>query len=162
MSKYIQGIFTPKNKEKCLNKDKVVYRSGWEVQVMLYLDKSPDIINWASEGIVIPYIGIDGKLHRYFVDFYVKIINPNNNKAEIFLIEVKPKRQTYLKTASKTTKNTKKRLNEEITFATNTAKWNAAEKYCKEKGWKFKIVTEQELGVVSKTPKPINFQKILF
>lgn len=162
MPKYFQGIFTPKNKNKCLNKDKVIYRSGWEVQVMLHLDKSSDIINWASEGIAIPYIGIDGLTHRYFVDFYIKIINPNTNKPEIFLIEIKPKRQTILKPPTKATKNTKKRLNEEITYATNMAKWNAAEKFCKEKGWKFKVVTEQELGVLSKTPKPINFQKILF
>ncbi len=162
MSKYFQGIFTPKNKEKCLNKDKVVYRSGWEVQVMLYLDKAPEVTQWASEGIVVPYIGVDGEPHRYFVDFFVKIINPNTNKPEVFLIEVKPKRQTVLKPATKATKNTKKRLNEEITYATNIAKWNAAENFCLKKGWKFRVVTEQELGVLSKTPKPINFQTILF
>jgi hypothetical protein len=31
------------------------------------------------------------------------------------------------------------------TFAINTYKWEAAEKFCQENGWVFKILTEKDL-----------------
>ena len=32
-----------------------------------------------------------------------------------------------------------------MTYAVNSAKWKAAQNYCKEKGIKFKILTEEDL-----------------
>ena len=67
--------------------DNIIYRSLWERQVMKNLDESSNVVEWASEEIVIPYRSpIDGKMHRYFPDFYVK-----TTKGDIFLIEIKPK-----------------------------------------------------------------------
>jgi len=41
---------------------------------MNWLDKNPDIISWASEEMIVPYISpVDGKWHRYFPDFLVKV-----------------------------------------------------------------------------------------
>lgn len=34
-----------------------------------------------------------------------------------------------------------------MTWGVNEAKWKAAEEYCKDRGWKFIIMTEHELGI---------------
>lgn len=147
-----QGRFKPKNPSKYSgDPTNIIYRSGWELKLMQYLDKHPHVTKWGSEEIVIPYRSpIDGRYHRYFPDFYVEQINKNNKKDKI-LIEVKPKHQTIPPDVSK--KNTPKGgvsrryINEVMTYGVNQAKWKAAEEYCKDRGWKFAIFTEQELGI---------------
>lgn len=158
--KFYQGFFTPKNKSKCLNTSKIVYRSSWEAQLMLYLDRSTDIVEWASESIVIPYIGLDGKPHRYYPDFLIKILNIKTNKPETFLIEIKPKRET--KEPNNNKKDKQKLLTEQLTFATNQLKWEAAKKFCSVRNYKFKILTEKELGISRTTIKPIDLKTVLF
>jgi hypothetical protein len=59
------------------------------------------------------------------------------------LIEVKPKAQTVEPKKQSTV--TKRYLNEVFTWGVNSAKWSAAEEYCKDKGWKFVIMTEKEI-----------------
>jgi hypothetical protein len=34
-----------------------------------------------------------------------------------------------------------------MTWGINTAKWKAAEEYCRDRGWKFQIFTEKELDI---------------
>ena len=52
------------------NPTKIVYRSGWEKKVMEKLDLSPQVEQWASEEVIIPYRSpLDRKIHRYFPDF---------------------------------------------------------------------------------------------
>jgi hypothetical protein len=65
------------------------------------------------------------------------------------LIEVKPYSQTKPPAVQNTKKNkpTKRYLNEVKTWGTNSAKWNAADEFCKDRGWKFQIITENELGI---------------
>lgn len=113
---------------------------------MAYLDKHPDVISWASEEVCIPYRSpIDGRKHRYYPDFYVKRrINGNIKES---LIEVKPKKQTMPPKIQKLKRPTRKYLNEVRTWGINEAKWNAADAYCKDRGWDFKIMTEHELGI---------------
>lgn len=112
---------------------------------MMYLDKHPDVLQWASEELVIPYRSpIDGKVHRYFPDFWVRKIN-RQGKEDIVVIEVKPKSQTVEPKIQK--KLTKRYLYEVQTWGVNKSKWIAAEKYCKERGWSFAIMTEHELGI---------------
>ena len=73
----------------------VIYRSLWERKVMIYFDKRKDVKRWSSEEIAIPYRNpFDGKVHRYFPDFYCERIDPKTNKIVKEVIEVKPKRQT--------------------------------------------------------------------
>ena len=56
---------------------------------MKWCDITPSVTEWGSEEIIIPYISpVDGRRHRYFPDFYVKIGNKK------YLVEVKPLRQT--------------------------------------------------------------------
>ena len=118
----------------------VIYRSSWEYNFMKWCDLTPSIQEWGSEEIIIPYISpVDGKRHRYFPDFYVKIANRK------YLVEVKPMKQTK---EPKTQKRvTKKYISEVTTWAVNKAKWKAAEEFCLDQGWEFKIITEKELKV---------------
>lgn len=114
---------------------------------MRYLDRHPDILKWQSEEVIVPYFcPTDNRNHRYFPDFVVQKRNKDGS-VSIIMIEIKPERETM---APKPGKNkTKKRLLQEaLTFAKNTAKWKAAERYCDERGWQFKVLTEKHLGVL--------------
>lgn len=140
------GRFTPKNPQKYVGNHKnIIYRSSWEAKVMTWLDKSPDIISWASEELIIPYISpVDGKAHRYFPDFLVKVRNKQGS-LNTLLIEVKPKRQAT--EPVKKSRITKQYIREVVTYSVNQAKWKAANEYCLDRGWEFKILTEQDLGL---------------
>jgi hypothetical protein len=110
---------------------------------MVYCDNNPNILKWSSEEIIIPYRSpIDKRIHRYFPDFWIQIKNSKDIK-EARLIEVKPKAQTQI--PKKKTKVTRKYLKEIYTYGVNEAKWKAAEEYCKDRGWKFQILTEDHL-----------------
>ena len=59
---------------------KVQYRSLWERQVMRWLDDNPSVIGWNSEEVVIGYrCKTDNRMHRYFVDFLVKVKRKNGS-----------------------------------------------------------------------------------
>lgn len=144
--KYYQGRFKPKNPKKYLgDPTNIIYRSGWELKFMRFCDSHPNVIQWGSEEVVIPYISpIDGKVHRYFTDFIVKQLNTMGKK-ETLIIEVKPKAQT--RPPEKKSRVTKRYLTEVKTWGVNQAKWKAANEFCKDRDWKFKIVTEDDLGI---------------
>ena len=53
---YKQGFFKPQNPKKYMgDPTNIVYRSGWEKRVMDWCDANPNIKQWSSEEIVIPY-----------------------------------------------------------------------------------------------------------
>jgi hypothetical protein len=136
-----QGKFIPKNPNKYRGDiSNIVYRSGYEVKFMNWCDLNSDVTQWSSEEVVIPYRSpLDNKLHRYFVDFYVKI------QDKVYLIEVKPDRFTREPAIPK--RKTKRFLNEVAQYAVNQAKWKAAREVCADRNWEFKIITEKELGI---------------
>lgn len=139
-----KGWFKPKNPKK-YNGDpnNIVYRSSWELRVMKYLDEHPSVIWWASEELPIPYKSpIDQKVHRYFPDFIARV--KQSDKETTIVLEVKPYKQTQ-KPVQK--RKTKKFLQEAVAYAVNQEKWRAADLFCKEHGWKFKLITEKELGL---------------
>lgn len=152
MARYHQGRFRPKNPGKYMgDPTNIVYRSSWEFKLMRYLDEHKDVLEWGSEELIIPYRSpIDGKIHRYYTDFVVKQIN-NKGIKETVVIEVKPKAQTMTPDVSKkmTAKGNISRtfLNEVKTWGVNQAKWKAAAAYCDDRGWKFQIMTEDQLGI---------------
>lgn len=150
MPNYYQGRFKPRNPEKYKgDPTNIIYRSGWELKLMSYLDKHPHVTKWCSEEIIIPYRSpIDGRMHRYFPDFYVEQINKEKRKEKV-LIEVKPYAQTQPPKVQNTKRNkpTKRYLNEVKTWGINSAKWKAAEEFCKDRGYIFRIITENELGI---------------
>ena len=139
-----KGKYKPKNVKKYVgNPTKVTYRSLWERRFMTYCDNNSSILSWGSEEVVVPYKSpIDGRWHRYFVDFIVETKNKNGNK-EILLIEVKPKAQCVEPKRKK--KPTRRYLGEVKRWGINSAKWKAAIEFAENRGWKFKILTEDEL-----------------
>lgn len=141
-----KGFFRPQNPSKYKgDPTNIVYRSSWEVKLMSYLDAHPDVIQWASEELIIPYRSpLDERIHRYFPDFWVKRKNPAG-EVEVIVIEVKPAKETVEPTPSK--KITKRYLREVATWAVNQAKWKAATTYCEDRNWKFIKMTEYELGI---------------
>ena len=123
----------------------IIYRSLWERKFMLYLDINENVLEWQSEEIVIPYKSpIDNKVHRYFPDFFVKY-KDKGGKVRSSLIEIKPKKQCS--PPPKPKRQTKRYLNEAYEHAKNQAKWKAAEEYCADRMWEFKVMTEKELGI---------------
>lgn len=141
-----KGFFRPKNPSKYKgDPSNIVYRSSWELKLMTYLDGHPDVLQWASEEIVVPYRSpLDGRIHRYFPDFWVRKRTTNGN-VETVLIEVKPLKETM--EPKPQTRITKRYLREVATWGVNQAKWKAAEEYCKDRNWNFIKMTEQELGI---------------
>ena len=109
------------------------------------LDKSDWCIAWASEELTIPYMSpVDGRWHRYFPDFLVKYRN-QHGEVKTMLIEVKPKKQTQPPAQQR--RVTKRYITEVTTWGVNQAKWKAANEYCLDRGWEFKIFTEDHLGL---------------
>ena len=140
------GKFKPKNYKKYKgDPTKIFYRSLWERRFMVYADSNPNIVEWGSEEVVIPYVSpLDRKRHRYFPDFYIKYTN-NQGQTIREIIEVKPKKQ--LKPPVKPKRQTKGYLREAYEYARNQAKWHAAVEYCKDRFYEFKVMTEDELGI---------------
>jgi hypothetical protein len=141
-----KGRFKPKNLEKYSgNPNKIIYRSLWELRLMKFCDSRPDILKWASESVIIPYKSpIDGKMHRYFPDFLIKMLTKDGT-TKVVMIEVKPFKETQLPKLPKSGRKTKNYLAEQVTYAINQTKWQAAREVCQKKRWEFKVMTENEL-----------------
>ena len=144
-----KGKFQPKNTQKYVgNPTNIVYRSLWERKFMIYCDTNENILEWGSEEIAIPYRSpVDGKIHRYFPDFYIKVKEPDGSIKK-YLIEIKPHKQTM--PPKKPQRQTKGYIYEAYEYAKNQSKWEAATEYCKDRGWTFKVLTENELGIGKK------------
>ena len=124
---------------------RIFYRSSWELMFMKYCDRENNVLEWGSEEIVIPYISpVDGRIHRYFPDFYVRA-RTRNGGTQKFIIEVKPKIQCAPPKRPK--RQTKRYITEVKTYGVNQAKWKAAREYCKDRRMEFLVLTEKELNV---------------
>jgi hypothetical protein len=147
-----QGLYNPLNPAKCLNKTPPEYRSGLERKLMSVLDKNPNVIQWSSEKVIVPYkhpiktakAGIP-TFARYFVDFYMKI--KIGEVIKEFLIEVKPLRQCS-KPEPHGNKKPSTILYENVMWAINQAKWEAATKFCIKKNYKFIIINEENINQI--------------
>jgi len=141
-----KGFFKPRNPSKYRgNPSNIIYRSGWELKFMMWLDEHKDVFEWSSEEFFIPYRSpVDGRIHRYFPDFYVKKKSADG-KIESLVIEVKPLHQTQ--EPKKQSKPSRRYINEVMTWGVNESKWKAANEYCLDRGWQFRLITERELGI---------------
>jgi hypothetical protein len=137
-----QGIFTPRHPQKYVgNAANIVYRSSWERRFFDYCDSTPGVLRWASEELIIPYRHpIDGRVHRYFPDVWLETQTPTGPR--VFLVEIKPKAQTEVRTVKR---KTRKFLREAAIVAVNHAKWDAAKAYCADRNWTFLVLTEEHL-----------------
>lgn len=121
----------------------IQYKSKLELKFMQYCDINNKIDKFSLEPFAIQYVKpTDGKYHRYYIDFFIII---NGIKC---LIEIKPYEQTHppikpKKLTGKSVLNYKKQLE---TWYINQAKWKAAQQFVLQKGFKFIIITDKELG----------------
>ena len=155
--KTYKGKYTVKNRKKYAgDPDKVVYRSHWERQAFRWAESQPNIVEWGSEEVVIPYVcATDNKVHRYFIDMYFK-----TKDGKKYLIEIKPKSQTA--PPKKPKRQTKKYLSESLTFIKNQSKWKAATEFAQDNGAIFQIWTEEtltSLGIKLVIPKKTTKKK---
>ena len=158
-SKYKQGLFTPKNKDKVVKLNShggLYYRSGLEQKMMVYLDNNPNIINWGAEHLKIPYEKTEWvsekqefktSEHTYYPDFYYELKKENGEISKV-VAEVKPSSETMepkisSNPSSKQLKNFEYALK---MYNKNLSKWKYMMEYCDRKGFKFIIITEQYLG----------------
>jgi len=142
-SKYKQGIFKPLHPEKYAGDvSRLIFRSGLEKRYMMYFDQTPAITFWASEEIIVPYFSkIDGKMHKYFPDFIIRVKDVDNVE-RTFMVELKPFAQTQ---KPKGSKNKVRALQESITYEVNMAKWKAAAEFCDKHNMKFVVFTENTI-----------------
>lgn len=104
---------------------------------MRVLDHHPNVTQWASESISIPYMHpLTGKWTFYIPDFMIVFVDKHGNKrAE--MIEVKPAKEAYADRA--------KSKKDKLTLAVNQAKWQAAMAWCHKNGLVFKVLTEDQM-----------------
>lgn len=138
------GKWTPRYPEKYKGDlNNIFFRSSWETKFFNYCDLNPGVLEWASEEIVVPYFDpVKNKMRRYFVDFWVKI-KTQDGQIKKFLIEIKPDKFTRPPVQPK--RKSKAYIEEALQYATNCAKWEAANKVCKDNGVEFLILTENHL-----------------
>lgn len=123
----------------------IIYRSLWERKFMVYCDTNENILEWGSEEVIVPYKSpVDNRFHRYFPDFYIKYKDANG-RIKKSLIEIKPFKQTQEPMVQK--RKTKGYVYEVVEYAKNQAKWSAAKEWCLDRGYEFKVLTENELGI---------------
>jgi hypothetical protein len=137
MPNFRQGIYEVNNPHKYVGQGKPRYRSGWEMTFMHFCDNNENIINWASEPVRIPYKNpLTGKMTMYVPDFIVVYRGPRNTtKAE--LIEIKPRNQSILEANMKDSQR--------ATIAVNYAKWAAAQRWARQNGLNFRVITESDI-----------------
>ena len=137
MAYYNQGIFQPVNKDKYVGSGPITYRSAWELTFMTVCDKHPNIIAWASESLQIPYQNpLTARWHRYIPDFFIQYMD-KDGKVHCEVIEIKPMNQSVMEMA-------KTRKAQEIVLI-NHAKWKAAVAWCHQNGYRFRIMTAEQL-----------------
>ena len=137
MKRFANGLYAIKNPSKYVGKRAPRYRSSWEHAFMRFADNNDHIIQWASESINIPYTNpVTGKKTHYVPDFLIQYRN-RNNQVITELIEIKPKKQSVVESKSS--------QRDRASVAVNHAKWAAAQKWCKQQGIRFRVLTEDDI-----------------
>ena len=139
--------YYPKNRKKYKGSYPIQIRSSYEDKFCKWCDDNDQVLYWASEPVGIPYYDrVRQKNRRYYPDFLITVIDKISRRERIWLVEIKPYKECIPPViTSKSKKSKKTKLYEKITYETNKSKWISAQKYCKQKGWVFKLITEREL-----------------
>lgn len=149
-SRYKQGYFDVSASTKYADKTKpCIYRSSYEFLFMKWCERTSYVIKWISEPFELEYPCLEtGRVRHYNVDFVVDV-----DKPEKWLIEVKPLKEVndanHFGRIIKTITDPANKLayvKANKIAAKNYSKWVYANKYCKERGYRFIIVTEKWLN----------------
>lgn len=142
-----KGKYKPVNPQKYKGDvTNIIYRSMWERYCFHWLDHNPQIKEWSSEEVVIPYYyDVDKQYHRYFVDLKYTTV-----EGRTFIIEVKPLKETE---PPKRPDKSKRYITESLTYIKNQCKWKAAREYAADRNWTFDVWTEKTLTSMGIMPK---------
>lgn len=111
---------------------------------MRWLDRTPQVVEWSSEDIRVPYIKpTDGKVHHYYLDFYMKLRDKRGVDHK-YIIEIKPYKQT-IPPKPHGNKKPSTILYETRQYAINTSKWKSAKKWAESHKMKFIIITDKDI-----------------
>lgn len=135
---YMNSTFLNETGDLC-----VEFKSSLEMRAFKYADFNKFIKKWALEPFSIPYIKpTDNKRHRYYPDLFLEFMN-----GEKFIVEIKAssERTKPVPPMRKTVSTVQRYAKDCLTYATNCAKWQAAEQFCKLRGYHFTVLTEKEL-----------------
>jgi len=151
-----QGDFKISNPSKYIGEKTIIqYKSGLEERVFWFLDNNQNIIRWSYEQNPIPYLKPlfeNGRLHhveerKYFLDFYAEVRESNGTICK-YLLEIKSKSETLppIRPKKMTPKASQRYQAQCQTYVINMNKWKSAQKYCNDRGWKFKIITDEQIN----------------
>ncbi len=173
-TRYKQGYFTvPEQFQHKYVGDlnNIIYRSSLEYKFLLYCSYNPNITKFGSEIVHVKYLnpvanlkynkqhGLSNtnprnwKLCNYWIDFWVEVQKADGTVKKI-LVEIKPHAETLppKPTSDKARiKNRRAFIRQSKIFLENKAKWQAADKWAKENGMEFKVVTDKimkEMGIL--------------
>jgi hypothetical protein len=136
--KFSKGVYKIKNPEKYIGTKDPIFRSGWEHTFMLFCDNNPAIQQWASEPVRIPYRDpLTGRQTVYVPDFLIKYVD-RTQKMNVEIVEIKPANQQLLEKVGKNAYN-------QAQYVKNIAKWDAANKWCRNQGIRFRIINENDI-----------------
>lgn len=140
-----QGVYVPVNESKYVGVNHPKYRSSYELKFFRWCDTNANVIKWGSETISIPYVSpVDKRIHHYYPDNIVQI--KEGDKVSSYIIEIKPSKQTRPPDV-KNRKSAERVLFEQVQYAINIAKWEAAVQWCNKMNFKFQLLTEQDLKI---------------
>ena len=136
--KFSQGVYTLKNPKKYVGNKLPYCRSSWETTFCMFCDNNPSIQQWSSEPVKIPYQDpLTGKHTVYVPDFLITYVDKNMKK-HVEMVEIKPANQTILEKVGKNPYN-------QAQYVKNMAKWEAASKWCRNQGIKFRVINESDI-----------------
>lgn len=131
--------FEPTNPQKYLSPVRpIIARSGWEVQAMMFFDRHPNVVGWASEPVSISYYNPLAQTQSFYKPDFLIVYEDKNGRRRKEIIEIKPAKEHPL-FEGKVSEQTK------LVQVINAAKWDAAAKWCAKRGITFRVMTEQEM-----------------
>ena len=143
--RFHKGKYQVQNSEKYVGSKAPTFRSSWENTFCRMCDENENITRWGSECVEIPYRSpLDNRWHKYYPDFLIQYIDNDGNE-HVELIEIKPSGQSTFESARST--------KEKQQVVLNSAKWEAAQEWCKRKGIFFRVVNEEHIFMAKKKKK---------
>jgi hypothetical protein len=153
-----KGHYKVLHPEKYLGNKPTIYKSKWELQVFHALDVNPYVLKWGYECIEIYYHHpLYMNMTVYYPDIFCHV-KMDSGVVKQFLVEIKPQKYVEMPTkptppknksaqtaqsAEKYRKRMLKYQSDVRDFMVNTAKWEAAEKWCLKNNVKWRILTEK-------------------
>lgn len=153
MSKTHKGRYRPVNPDKYRgNPMAIEYRSSWEREFFKWVDANDRVEWWSSEEKAIWYYDpVAKKKRRYFPDIIMHF-ERSDGIMVTEVVEIKPHNQTVAPDPNPK-RRTQAWMNRWMTYVTNQAKWKAATAWAEDRGYNFRLLTENDASFISKGNK---------